>query len=507
MTNRDNTRDAAFILLAIAALIFILTSLLTPAHAQDFDHIKRNGVEVIVPKYPMDSVQLTQAVTNGVVLADLQVGATLDAKLNACIVAAKLQLPHICDARNVGSGTISAEVDVGDSSFTPVALLLPQSGTWTVTITNGTSCGFKLFDASAIISDGTTGEGMTMVIANGASANDLAVVCTDPAPAGGGSYVLARGFSIKNNLGGIAVDAALEITKTFDSSVFEKITTVNTNGTGLYVHNTCCGLVLRDMVSDSVLGAGGIPCKIGNTGENTSDVVFTGHLSCVHPGTGNNALLVRGDSTWTQDISFQDVYIEPNQADLTTALIQVSAGGPINFGSARAGNFSGSPTNFLFDVNATNGNGTGFYLGSALVPTGGNVINDHFHVVTVTGTVNQTVGPYGWGQVGAQFWLTGLQVNGISRFGSTGTSINTILAGSATLTFTAIAAQTCQEQPVAVTGASAGKVSWASPTANPNSNISWSTWTSTNQVNVRACNPTAGSITPTAVIWSAYVIQ
>ena len=83
------------------------------------------------------------------------------------------------------------------------------------------------------------------------------------------------------------------------------------------------------------------------------------------------------------------------------------------------------------------------------------------------------------------------------------------LSASATLTYTAIAAQTCQEQSVTVTGAASTGVASASPTASLGSvNLSWSAWVSAaNTVSVRVCNPSSGSITPSAVTWQARVIQ
>jgi hypothetical protein len=85
----------------------------------------------------------------------------------------------------------------------------------------------------------------------------------------------------------------------------------------------------------------------------------------------------------------------------------------------------------------------------------------------------------------------------------------TIIPSSSTITYTAIAAQTCQDQTISVTGATTVESVTATPGASlGNANLSWSAWVSAaNTVSVRVCNPTSGSITPSAVTWRARVIQ
>ena len=84
-----------------------------------------------------------------------------------------------------------------------------------------------------------------------------------------------------------------------------------------------------------------------------------------------------------------------------------------------------------------------------------------------------------------------------------------ILTGNATLTFGAISAQTCSEQNISISGATAGSAAFASPALTlGNTNLSWSAWvSSTNVLTVRVCNPSSGSITPAAVAWKAQVSQ
>ncbi len=95
------------------------------------------------------------------------------------------------------------------------------------------------------------------------------------------------------------------------------------------------------------------------------------------------------------------------------------------------------------------------------------------------------------------------------KVGPGGSTINKVLLGSGTLTYTAIAAQTCQEQNLTVTGAATTGAASASPQASlGNTNLSWSAWVSASgTVSVRVCNPSAASITPSAVTWTALVVQ
>lgn len=92
-----------------------------------------------------------------------------------------------------------------------------------------------------------------------------------------------------------------------------------------------------------------------------------------------------------------------------------------------------------------------------------------------------------------------------------GSTIHGILTGSATLTFTSIAAQTCQEQTLTIQGAMPGAALSASPSeslANPN--LSWQAWVSGpgGLVSVRVCNVNgADMVTPAAVPWNVSAVE
>ena len=101
-----------------------------------------------------------------------------------------------------------------------------------------------------------------------------------------------------------------------------------------------------------------------------------------------------------------------------------------------------------------------------------------------------------------------LDVNGSLRVGG-GSTISKVLLVSATLTFTAIAPQTCQEQQLALSGAATNAVAQASPSASLGStNLFWSARVSSlNTVSVRVCNPSVSSLTPKSVAWNVETTQ
>ena len=101
-----------------------------------------------------------------------------------------------------------------------------------------------------------------------------------------------------------------------------------------------------------------------------------------------------------------------------------------------------------------------------------------------------------------------LDVNGSLRVGG-GSTISRVLLGTATLTFTAIAPQTCQEQQLPMSGAATSAVAQASPSTSLGStNLFWSARVSSlNTVSVRVCNPSISSLTPKSVAWNVETTQ
>jgi hypothetical protein len=98
--------------------------------------------------------------------------------------------------------------------------------------------------------------------------------------------------------------------------------------------------------------------------------------------------------------------------------------------------------------------------------------------------------------------------NGLSVGGGE-TAVAGIYRVSKKLAYTAIAAQSCQEQEMEVMRAGPTGTAMASPAeALGSGNLVWSAWVhEIDKVKVRVCNPTSGRITPNTVDWNVTVIQ
>ncbi|MFZ0523454.1 MAG: hypothetical protein WAL95_20675 [Candidatus Acidiferrales bacterium] len=92
-----------------------------------------------------------------------------------------------------------------------------------------------------------------------------------------------------------------------------------------------------------------------------------------------------------------------------------------------------------------------------------------------------------------------------------GSTIHRILRSSATLTFTPVAAQTCEERTLTIQNATPSAAVSASPAAPLGSpSLSWQAWVSGSGgvVSVRLCNVSAaGGVAPAAVVWNVSAVE
>jgi hypothetical protein len=327
---------------------------------------------------------------NGVQFADQFAGATADVKLNACVTAAISSSSGICDARGLGGAqTIAAQVNVGNTAQQPVTLLLPSSGTWLVTITDGTSCAIKHFSNAALIGF-NGGLGQLVIEPNNSSTNLRALYCTDLTPAGNGSYIRAEGFQLYNPVGATLTQAAMDVEWTFDNSDFENITVANYNGLSLYVKGSCCGTIFKTITSNGGSAANGVPVVIdGGSPIGTVAVMFES-LSADHAGCGKHEIEVKGGGA-TNAINFYNTYVETSIACSGTTHVQITAAqGGVNFYGGQVRVENNSDTAYCFDVTANTGNAIGVFGMSCSSPSPYNAINDHQAGVTVAASSDGT---------------------------------------------------------------------------------------------------------------------
>jgi len=147
-----------------------------------------------------------------------------------------------------------------------------------------------------------------------------------------------------------------------------------------------------------------------------------------------------------------------------------------NVGQANAGNQAGSLT---YTQNVVAANST-WCMGVAGTPS----------TLCVDGNAKATVGGAG-----------GLQI------GTAGTAISKSNRGTASLTPAAILTQTCQAQSITVTGAVAGGECAYSIPAGGNVGLSIACNASADSCGLTMCNPTAGSLTPSAGTYSCRVFN
>jgi parallel beta-helix repeat protein len=81
-------------------------------------------------------------------------------------------------------------------------------------------------------------------------------------------------------------------------------------------------------------------------------------------------------------------------------------------------------------------------------------------------------------------------------------------SATAALTFGSIPANSCSEQPIAVTGVPTTSAVFVSPQVSIGANFSWSAYVSASgTVQARVCNVTTGALTPSVQTWTATELQ
>ncbi|MGD0792601.1 MAG: hypothetical protein ABR920_12605 [Terriglobales bacterium] len=327
---------------------------------------------------------------NKTIFADQQAGATIDAKVNACIAAVIAGGGEICDATGLtSSGTVAAQISVGNSSSYPVTLLLPPSASWIVSITDGVSCGIKQYSKTRIIGAGLGNNGSTFrLIPASTSTSVRALYCTDPASTG--SYIQADNFLVDNyNVVGTMAVAALEFAHLFDNSTVRNVSAITGGGIGAQIYDICCGTSFDHLNVDGSSSSGVTPLVVGNStlgGPVVSGGVFRAAFndaSVTHPGAGMPDISIAA-SVYNDGITFNNLYMEPNGTDTSTALVQIGAQAhEVGFNGFALAATAGGSTAYAVDVATWAGPTDDYFIGCKSQTR--NCVNDHVTGVTLVG--------------------------------------------------------------------------------------------------------------------------
>lgn len=485
------------------------------------------------------------------------------ADVSVWIANAQADLPStggILDATScIGTQTVSQEIDVGNSSQLPVRLLLPHSSpngsTWVSAQAGGTAYVLKVFSRSSVIGFGT-GEGQSFTIAAGATANVDSVCGNDPT---NGQYVRMEGFACQAVAGATVAKAVFHVTGAVDESYYGHITTYTQSSNAnkaLWVHNSCCSARFESInaeTSGAPGASGAVPCTFGNGATDSNTGIQVEALSCVHPSTGKNALVIQQNGGGNGNV-FKGIYMEQcstgigctfNQ-DLTTAYVSIQANGSPSsadtFIGLTANVDSASSTRYAVDV-ASGSHVNIFGLRSSPVST--NIVNDHnTGAIAVTGSVSTTINYTTEPSFGPSFQMynassawklfpvgTGFNIQQVSpssfawQFGTGGSTVTlansatgartytfpdlsinvagAIASGTAAMTTAAITAGNCG---TTVTVAAAGvattdTVIWAFNAAPAGSNAGIVAWPTSGNVNFAYCPGVAETPAAATINW------
>jgi hypothetical protein len=316
---------------------------------------------------------------NGVFAVDGNIYPLTGAGVASAISAALSAGGGIVDARGVCNATFSSELDIGNSSGTPITLLLPSAPNcaWTSTVNNGTSDGFKAFNNSHVVSEGQ-GSGGSFTFVGGGSFNGAVVfdangITSPSCTVACGGYGYYRGFGVVLNgaSGGTASTAVFRAIHYGDNSIFDSLEATYINPASYtvtvphvaVVYDTCCNATFRNFQIEGQDGYtaadyGTQPLLIGDATNTwyTQHTVFD-RINANHPGKGFYAVNFQG--IYTQNIHMTSIYTEGgfNATDTTTPVIYVDGGiGNIDIDSIDANYLASGNTKYILSVNATSFN-------------------------------------------------------------------------------------------------------------------------------------------------------
>jgi hypothetical protein len=240
----------------------------------------------------------------------------------------------LADAIARGGGTVdargcptltsyfSSETDVGNASgSSPVVLLLPNAGHWISHIVNPSAYMLRLYSKGVAMSAGGVGEGSPFVwgIDEGSSVDS---VCgNDP----NGNYYHLEGFQCYADAGSRVANAVLHISNAEDESIATRMVALSKSADTskiVWFHGSCCTASMTYITAETDSTGSGVPCYFG---PNNYDVTAE-HVSCVHPNSGTNNVIVEQNGRKQGSNYYGPIYMEwaTGFSDATTPGVAVT---------------------------------------------------------------------------------------------------------------------------------------------------------------------------------------
>ncbi|HZQ24299.1 MAG TPA: hypothetical protein VFA89_16035 [Terriglobales bacterium] len=253
------------------------------------------------------------------------VATRLNNAISACLSAGG----GTVDARLLVAGTgggIDAEVDVGNTSGTPITVQLPVNTTWGISINDSTKCGIRVYPRGALIGQ-DAGNGKMLIDTNSGSLVK-AEICVDGA--GSSGSVRLEAFQLMNRGGASTIlDSLLLLQGIQNGSTVQQLNVVSNGVVGVHIGsssgvggNVCC-MTLTNNWFNGAANSGSRPVVVeASASAGASRLTFVGN-TIENPGSGQYALEVHGYNGYSpSNITFINTNTEiASNGDMGTPLV------------------------------------------------------------------------------------------------------------------------------------------------------------------------------------------
>ena len=275
-------------------------------------------------------------VINGISYSQNYTGATLDVRLNACIVDAETgangNTSHICDARGEsGTQTISATILVGDSSSDKVTVIIPPSCDWQITNSaNFTGTQSAIYQYTNSYFGNPTEPQFGCEIENDTTTNDLYALYISDSVVNG--QFTAEGFYLRNAGEGLAGPAAMMIQYGVDTSRWSNIQVFQYYASNYAIqigvtgsHSPCCSSHMDGIQAYGNNVGGTILNIVSPSSGGWPNAFWINNSSFGHPKSGVPVILCTnssGSNLAMPIVGFNGGYVETNNGDTTTQIAE-----------------------------------------------------------------------------------------------------------------------------------------------------------------------------------------